>query len=113
VKRDWKRAVAKVRKEGRCRVCKRPAGVEAAHTTGRENDEPGDDARVLLVNPDSIVPLCGPATDTRTCHGRYDAHRLDLLPYLSRDEQVQAVREVGLEAAYRRLTGAGKGVLAA
>lgn len=50
---------------------------------------------VLWVNPDDVVPLCGPATDTRTCHGLQHAHRLDLLELLSLPEQLRAVECFG------------------
>ena len=53
-----------------------------------------------MVDPASIVPLC------RDCHRAYDAHQLDLLPYLSVAEQCAAVRGAGgIEAARRRITG--------
>lgn len=52
---------------------------------------------------DGVVPLCGPfAAD---CHGRYDAHELDILPMLTQEEQLAAVRKVGIVGAYRRTTG--------
>lgn len=111
MKRDWSSARQKVVDEGtRCRVCKRTLRVEAAHIIGREHDRDsrnglvwGHDADACFVRPDRIVPLCGPATDLNTCHGKYDAHRLDLLPHLTREEEAQAVADVGLEAARMRL----------
>jgi hypothetical protein len=105
--RNWNDARRKVEQEGRCRVC--GAGhrrLEAAHVLGREHDKPhplpsprelanGE----LSVRADEIVPLC------QTCHRAYDAHALDLLPYLSLDEQARAVGHVGIARAYQRTTG--------
>jgi hypothetical protein len=110
VKRDWKAAREKVDAEGCCRVCGEMWRVEAAHITGREHDRDsrnglvwGRDPNALFVRPDRIVPLCGPATDTTTCHGKQHAKRLDLLPYLTREEETQAVADVGIERAHRLL----------
>lgn len=111
-RRDWTDARKKVDKEGRCRVGGRHPGhggdLEAAHTIGREHDTPkvaqdGDELSVveeLWVNPVDVVPLC------RQCHALYDHRRLDLLPYLTPEEQAMAVlRSGGIVSAYRRLTG--------
>lgn len=50
------------------------------------------------------MPLC-PAS-VSDCHGRYDRHELDLLPYLTVEEQARAVLDAGgIVAAYRRVTG--------
>lgn len=38
-------------------------------------------------------------------HRAYDSHRLDLIGYLRPDEQIEAVRVLGLARAYRRLGG--------
>lgn len=127
--RKWDDARAKVDEEAACRGCGRPVHVlerlgfrlEAAHITGRANDrlmylayvdaewgwvlreQPG---RVLYVAPVRVVPLCGPATDHRTCHHKYDHHKMDLLPKLTREEQAQAVLDMGtISLAFRRLTG--------
>jgi hypothetical protein len=49
---------------------------------------------------DAVVGLC------RKCHISYDSHDLDLLPYLTVDEQVHATRMAsGLERARRIITG--------
>ena len=101
-RRDWREARAKVEAEVRCRVCKgSPPHIEAAHVIGREHDEPlSAETKVLWVDPERIVPLCG------ICHGHYDAHALDLLPYLTLDEQLQAVRDAGgIALALRRISG--------
>ena len=41
----------------------------------------------------------------RRPHSAYDSHRLDLIGYLRPDEQIEAVRVLGLARAYRRLGG--------
>lgn len=74
--RDWTEARRKVEAEGRCRRCG-TRGQSAA----------------------SVVPLCS------GCHRAYDSHRLDLIGYLRPDEQIEAVRVLGLARAYRRLGG--------
>jgi hypothetical protein len=53
---------------------------------------PGEDPR-------NIVPLCRP------CHEAFDTVSLDLLPYLTLQEQGYAAQLVGLVEAYQRLTG--------
>lgn len=112
LRRDWIAARAKVDATGCCRVCRSRKGVEAAHVVGRRADRfdldgtPAERGEVLTVEPVRIVPLCGPATDFDTCHGKYDRHELDLLPYLDIEEQTQAVRDAGgIVTAYRRTTG--------
>lgn len=91
-RRDWLIARMKVEEERDCRVCDSRERVEAAHTIGRKHDGP-------VVDPADIVPLC------QRCHMAYDAHELDLLPYLSHAEQAAAVAHVGIVSATRRLTG--------
>lgn len=91
-RRDWSFARAKVDDERCCRVCQSRDHVEAAHTIGRKYDGPIVDSR-------DIVPLC------RTHHTAYDKHELDLLPYLTHEEQTAAVSHVGIVSAMRRLTG--------
>ena len=39
------------------------------------------------------------------CHMAYDAHKLDLLPYLNYAEQAKVVADLGIVRAYKRLTG--------
>lgn len=64
----------------------------------------------FLVMPTRIVPLCGPATTSDTCHGKDHAGRLDLIPHLTLPEVLQAVHDAsrlyggnGLENARVRL----------
>jgi 5-methylcytosine-specific restriction endonuclease McrA len=83
---------AKCDREGLCRVCARK-GVDAAHIIPRSRVKPGigEDER-------NCCPLC------RTCHAAFDQGRLDLLPFLTREEQSYAVELVGLFEAYRRIS---------
>ena len=93
--RDWSEARAKCDQEGRCRVCRRrERPVEAAHILPRSVvPNGGEDGR-------NIVPLC------REHHGEYDADRLDLLPWLSPEEQSYAVELAGgIIAALRIISG--------
>lgn len=109
-RRSWDAAIDKVQAEGsRCRVCKSQNMVQCAHIIAREHDRRAPLGAIpwktYTVAPDRIVPLC------RECHQRYDAHQLDLLPYLRLEEVLQAVadsahgRGNGLEAARIRITG--------
>lgn len=97
IRRDWSQANHK--REYGCRICGRhPA--ELAHVIGRINDE--RHGNVLTVHPDSVTPLC------REHHTAYDARRLDLLPYLTVQEQARAVVDArGIESARRRIIGRG------
>jgi hypothetical protein len=106
LRRDWVDAREKI--DGQpCRVCGQTWGVEAAHIAQRKHDKRERGATVVRVEPAGVVPLCGPATTSSTCHGQFDAGTLDLLPYLSLDEQLEAVRALGgIEAARRRIMGA-------
>jgi hypothetical protein len=52
-----------------------------------------------MIDPKGIVPLCV------ECHMAYDAHKLDLLPYLNYAEQSKVVADLGIVRAYKRLTG--------
>lgn len=108
IQRRWGDALAKVHSEGRCRVCGETRDLEAAHITSRKHDALCKGPRsgeYLYVHPDSIVPLCGGFTDNY-CHGLYDRHSLDLLPYLNLDEQLRAVEESGgIISALKRISG--------
>jgi len=95
-KRSWTEAYTKVRSEGKCRVCRALTELDPAHVLPRSIG--GGDSYL------STVPLC------RTCHTAYDRPppgqtRLDLLPFLTYEEQAEAVRVVGIERARRRLGG--------
>lgn len=93
-RRDWKEPRRKVDAEGFCRVC---GGLypQAAHIIPRSQVKPGP-----AEDPRNIVPLC------QRCHSQQDQGAgLDILPFLSFEEQAYAVSLVGLESARRRITG--------
>jgi len=92
VGRNWKKAREKVDSESECRVCGSNYMVEAAHTSYVRFD--GN-----TVDPERIVPLC------KQCHMAYDSHSLDILAYLSYEEQAVVVKDLGIVRAYKRLTG--------
>jgi 5-methylcytosine-specific restriction endonuclease McrA len=91
---------AKVGEENRCRVCAIPDSVkplEAAHIIARAHARPGLD---WAEHEHNCVPLC------RNCHSAYDFRELDLLPFLSREEQAHAVLLAGgIITALERLSG--------
>lgn len=97
MERDWTAARVKVTTEGACRVCGSRSRLEAAHIIGRSHDSS------RIVNPLDVVPLCGDQ-----CHRAYDAHDLDLLPYLSLAEQARAVGHVGIIRALARISSVKK-----
>lgn len=103
LRRDWSDAEAK---RGPCRVCGETWNVELAHLSAREYAPPSDKHGMdRYVRPESVIPLCGPATTTTTCHGMQHAGVLDLVPYLSNEEAASVVLDLGLQAAYTRLGG--------
>jgi 5-methylcytosine-specific restriction endonuclease McrA len=84
---------AKCREEGRCRVCLKPGGHEAAHLIARSQAKPG-----VGEDPRNAIPLCS------TCHRAFDTRRLDVLMHLEPDELAFAVELAGsVPAAVRRL----------
>lgn len=96
-RRDWTEARRKVLDddEGRCRICRSTWRVQAAHVIPRSL-APG---LANNMGADNIVALC------EECHGAYDRHEVDLLPYLTLAEQLAAVRQAGgIALAYRRTT---------
>lgn len=101
-KRDWSAAILKVEREAVCRICAShdvvtDGAVEAAHIIGREHDRWREDLQAYWVDPDSVVPMCG------LHHESYHARDLDLLPYLTLDEQLVAVDQAnGIYSAYRK-----------
>ena len=78
---------------GACRVCGAER-VDLAHVIPRSIAPNGGDQGA------SLVALC------RSHHRDYDAGRLDLLPYLTVEEQAAAVTAAGgIMAAFRVITG--------
>lgn len=74
-----------------CRNCGSKENIDPAHTIPRSLG-----GRNL---PASVIPLC------RRCHDRqHTTNDFELLPLMREDEQVEAVRVVGLARAYRYLT---------
>jgi 5-methylcytosine-specific restriction endonuclease McrA len=95
--RNWKEMRNKVtEEEERCRWCGGPH-AQAAHIIPRSLVPAGMGGE----DPRNCVPLC----DVNQCHSKYDAHTLDILSILTKDEQAYAVSLVGLMAAYRQITG--------
>lgn len=106
-KRVWNDALDKVEAEGECRVCGATDYIEAAHVVSRKAADVEmvgpKGGRYLYVKPDAVVPLCGPFS-ANNCHGTHDGRELDLLPYLTVEEQLCAVEAAGgIEMARRRL----------
>lgn len=92
-RRDWSDAQVK---RVPCRVCG-AWPVDLAHVVGRKHDRRGPN-QMFYVRPESVVGLC------REHHSKFDAHELDLLPYLTLEEQLDAVRSAGgIELARVRL----------
>ena len=120
VKKVWTEARAKVDGEGKCRACgRRPFDgksprvfkLEAAHTVGQKYQdeiriEVEGGPKIKVVKAVSVVPLC--LAEDGGCHEAYDSGRLDLLPHLTTEEQLDAVAAVGMHRAYERTTGTRK-----
>lgn len=81
---DWTVALEKKRREGRCRIdgC-REMVIDAAHVVPRSLGGG--------MGEHDTIPLC------RIHHQQFDAHRLDILPYLTYEEQAAGVKRIGLE----------------
>jgi hypothetical protein len=95
----------KVEQEGQCRVCGCPADLcDAAHLWDRSLGGVGfDDA-------DLCIPLCSRIKGGTGCHDAYDAHQLDLRPYVTVAEAVAVVRAArSIERARNRLAGVDPG----
>ncbi len=107
-RRDWAAAREKVARERVCRVCgldgmpvSGGGRIEAAHLAPRRYDPLDPATGGQRVDPGNIVPLC------QAHHEAFDAHRLDLLPYVTAEEQAVCVAAMGgIIQAYQRLTGA-------
>jgi hypothetical protein len=102
-RRDW--SDVDVIADDPCLVCGLQGRTERAHVSGRKYDQPKPGRKTLWVNPLDIVPLCGPATDSKSCHHRFDAGELDLLDHLDPARQLRCVEVLGtIEAARVRLS---------
>ncbi len=98
MKRDWRLASEK---RAPCRVCG-TWPVDLANTIGKARQDVEQEDGSMLVIPHSVVPLC-PAH-----HRLYDSRLLNILPYLTHEEAINAVESAGeIRAARRRLTGEG------
>lgn len=101
-KREWSAAILKVERESACRVCAShdvvtDGPLEAAHIIGREHDRWDEEMQAFWVDPDSVLPLC------RAHHESYHRRELDVLPYLTIEEQHVAVDQAnGIYSAYRK-----------
>lgn len=112
VRRDWSKAIAKIEFKSFCLGCKRSREelaklgrpLQAAHTIGRTYDLKLPNGGIF-VDPDSVVALCGPATDTATCHCLFDAGFLNLWELLNLAERAWAVNRVGEGQARRKIEG--------
>jgi len=99
--RDW--SAITIEASDPCRICGSQGRTERAHVSGRTYDERTGKGR-WKVHPLDIVPLCGPALDTASCHYGVDHGQIDLLPFLTVDEQVRVVQHLlGIENARIRL----------
>ena len=88
----------KIADEGRCRSCGVPDtihGLDPAHTIPKSIGG--------KMNYDSVIPLCRYCHDCQ--HGKNGReNQFELLPWMTRDEEIEAVRAIGLARAYRYLT---------
>lgn len=85
-----------------CRICGLQGRTERAHVSGRAYDR--RQGKTRIVDPETVVPLCGPFGDSQACHTRVDRGEIDLLPYLTVEEQARAVSDLGgIELARKRL----------
>ncbi len=84
--------IQKVLDDPHCLVCG-SGSVQCAHLVPKSLGPKG------YSEPDLIIPLC------IKHHQQLDAHKLDILPYLSRAEELAAVKWLGIARAYRRLGG--------
>jgi hypothetical protein len=95
-RRKWHLVVDRYGKNPICWACGR-RGADYAHVLGREHD----DRKTGIVNPDDIIPLCGPPPTG--CHGAYDAHRIDIARFLTAGPIRRAIELVGPGLAARRI----------
>lgn len=103
--RIWTDAIQKIQDEAACRNCGRTdKKLDCAHVSGRSFDRPKPGKKTKWVDPDDVIPLCGPFGDKDSCHTKYDHHQLSIISSLSPPEQLKAVQNFGtIELARRRL----------
>lgn len=97
--RNWDEAIRKCRDEGACRVCGLQTNLDAAHLAPRKHDKPKRfGSKTRFVAPENIIPLCSHH------HHLLDSGQLDVLAYLTIEEQVHVVKTLGgIDMARRRL----------
>jgi hypothetical protein len=101
-RRDWSDIT--IEASDPCRICGAEGQTERAHVSGRRFDKPRPGKRIIWVNPLDVIPLCGPATDSQSCHCRFDSGVLDVIGYLTSEEQVRVVENFGsIEQARMRV----------
>lgn len=93
--RDWTDMREKIEREQFCRVGgSLHSPPDPAHIIQRSRVPAGMGAE----HQDNCIPLC------RRCHQAYDERRLDILPYLSKEEMGYVVLLVGMLSALERVT---------
>lgn len=101
VRQDWRNAEIK---RGPCRRCGRQ-DAQLAHTVGKKYQDVKVSSLVRWVNPNSVIPLCGPFG--WDCHGRYDRRETgirDLLTFRELLNAGRACKKHGLDLR-RRIEG--------
>lgn len=105
---DW--SAANLKRGWWCRVCGRAdRKIELAHVLGIKFDTANavvvGGRRVAKVDPDRVIPLCGPSTNHGTCHHAHD-HKtgtVEVWDFLSGPERRRAIEDAGsLGQALRR-----------
>ena len=103
--RDW--SAITIEASDPCRICGSQGRTERAHVSGRTYDQRTGKGR-WKVHPLDCVPLCKPH------HLAYDSGNLDLLGYLTVEEQARVVEHLlGIENARMRLAPSAYKVAAA
>lgn len=86
-------------------ACHRKVADQPCRNCGAK---PCDPAHVIArsiggrMKADSVIPLC------RRCHDLQHDHKLEILPLLRKEEELEAVDVVGLGRAYALLTRGGE-----
>lgn len=111
LRQDWELANWEKRTD-RCRICgTRTRKIELAHVIGVEHDTreavvttvAGKEVRLVTINPDRVFSMCGPVTDSGTCHWLDHHYRLEKWDHMTDAEKRQAIVDAGgLGQALRR-----------